>query len=116
MSNVYLVLVSISLSTQGQLSKHKDSMCPLTHVLACHPHGELLVYIMFWILALTWKRVVSVGRIIIFISLQLQKHKGVADPLEVVAAEISDEAILLCLDEFMVCHEFMVLSFKQSAA
>ncbi|KAG6739806.1 hypothetical protein POTOM_057421 [Populus tomentosa] len=32
----------------------------------------------------------------------LQKHKGVADPLEVVAGEISDEAILLCLDEFMV--------------
>lgn len=29
-------------------------------------------------------------------------HKGVADPLEVVAAEISDESILLCLDEFMV--------------
>ncbi|KAJ4709464.1 lactation elevated protein 1-like [Melia azedarach] len=32
----------------------------------------------------------------------LQKHKGVSDPLEVVAGEISDEAILLCLDEFMV--------------
>jgi predicted ATPase len=32
----------------------------------------------------------------------LQKHRGVADPLEVVAGEISDEAILLCLDEFMV--------------
>lgn len=30
-------------------------------------------------------------------------HKGVADPLEVVAGEISDESILLCLDEFMVC-------------
>lgn len=29
-------------------------------------------------------------------------HKGVADPLEVVAGEISDESILLCLDEFMV--------------
>ncbi|KAG8367646.1 hypothetical protein BUALT_Bualt16G0094600 [Buddleja alternifolia] len=33
---------------------------------------------------------------------RLQKHKGVADPLEVVAGELSDEAILLCLDEFMV--------------
>lgn len=33
---------------------------------------------------------------------RLQKHKGVSDPLEVVAGEISDEAILLCLDEFMV--------------
>uniref|UniRef100_A0A803MFH3 AFG1-like ATPase family protein n=1 Tax=Chenopodium quinoa TaxID=63459 RepID=A0A803MFH3_CHEQI len=30
------------------------------------------------------------------------KHRGVADPLEVVADEISDDAILLCLDEFMV--------------
>ncbi|RRT72999.1 hypothetical protein B296_00014624 [Ensete ventricosum] len=28
-------------------------------------------------------------------------HKGVSDPLEVVAGEISDESILLCLDEFM---------------
>ncbi|XP_077238217.1 uncharacterized protein LOC143879623 isoform X2 [Tasmannia lanceolata] len=33
---------------------------------------------------------------------RLQRHKGVADPLEVVAGEISDESILLCLDEFMV--------------
>jgi len=32
-----------------------------------------------------------------------QMHRGVSDPLEVVAAEISDEAIILCLDEFMVC-------------
>lgn len=32
----------------------------------------------------------------------LQKHKGVSDPLDVVAGEISEEAILLCLDEFMV--------------
>lgn len=31
-----------------------------------------------------------------------QKHKGVSDPLKFVADEISDEAILLCLDEFMV--------------
>ncbi|GMI89145.1 hypothetical protein like AT4G30490 [Hibiscus trionum] len=33
---------------------------------------------------------------------RLQRHKGVADPLEVVAGEIADDAILLCLDEFMV--------------
>nr|XP_010927973.1 AFG1-like ATPase [Elaeis guineensis] len=33
---------------------------------------------------------------------RLQMHKGVADPLEVVAGEISDESVLLCLDEFMV--------------
>ncbi|XP_062195550.1 uncharacterized protein LOC133898814 [Phragmites australis] len=32
----------------------------------------------------------------------LQMHKGVSDPLDVVAAEISDEAIILCIDEFMV--------------
>ncbi|CAL5407164.1 unnamed protein product [Camellia sinensis] len=32
----------------------------------------------------------------------LQKHKAVLDPLEFVAGEISDESILLCLDEFMV--------------
>ncbi|KAH6772300.1 AFG1-like ATPase family protein [Perilla frutescens var. hirtella] len=31
-----------------------------------------------------------------------EKHRGVSDPLEVVAGELSDEAILLCLDEFMV--------------
>lgn len=31
------------------------------------------------------------------------------DPLEVVAGEISDEAILLCLDEFMVCQYSMEL-------
>jgi protein AFG1 len=33
---------------------------------------------------------------------RLQMHKGVSDPLEMVAAEVSDEAIILCLDEFMV--------------
>ncbi|KAI4335499.1 hypothetical protein L6164_014139 [Bauhinia variegata] len=33
---------------------------------------------------------------------RLQKHKGVPDPLDVVAEEISEDAILLCLDEFMV--------------
>lgn len=32
----------------------------------------------------------------------LQKHKGLSDPLDVVAEEISDEAVLLCLDEFTV--------------
>ncbi|KAF6156370.1 hypothetical protein GIB67_031491 [Kingdonia uniflora] len=33
---------------------------------------------------------------------RLQRHKGVEDPLEVVAGEISDDSLLLCLDEFMV--------------
>ncbi|XP_057787797.1 uncharacterized protein LOC131005026 [Salvia miltiorrhiza] len=32
----------------------------------------------------------------------LQMHKGVADPLEIVAGELSKESVLLCLDEFMV--------------
>jgi len=32
----------------------------------------------------------------------LQKQKGVSDPLDAVANDISSEAILLCLDEFMV--------------
>lgn len=39
-------------------------------------------------------------------------HKGVADPLEVVAAEISDESILLCLDEFMVCFDFQISCYS----
>ncbi|CAD6265730.1 unnamed protein product [Miscanthus lutarioriparius] len=30
---------------------------------------------------------------------RLQMHKGVSDPLDVVASEISDEAIILCLDD-----------------
>ncbi|CAN6450115.1 unnamed protein product [Victoria cruziana] len=33
---------------------------------------------------------------------RLQRHKGLADPLDVVAEEIADESTLLCLDEFMV--------------
>ncbi|XP_057968642.1 uncharacterized protein LOC131158081 isoform X2 [Malania oleifera] len=36
------------------------------------------------------------------LNVSLQRHKGVADPLEVVAGEISDDSMLLCLDEFMV--------------
>eukprot|EP00249_Psilotum_nudum_P017992 c26589_g1_i2 orf=350-1867(+) len=32
----------------------------------------------------------------------LQRHRGMADPLEVVADDLSKEAILLCVDEFMV--------------
>lgn len=40
--------------------------------------------------------------IIVMTLVYMQMHKGVSDPLDVVAAEISDEAIILCLDEFMV--------------
>ncbi|XP_047309074.1 AFG1-like ATPase [Impatiens glandulifera] len=35
---------------------------------------------------------------------RLHKHNGVEDPLEEVAREISNESILLCLDEFMVTN------------
>ncbi|RWW53118.1 hypothetical protein BHE74_00040409 [Ensete ventricosum] len=43
-----------------------------------------------------------------------QMHKGVADPLEVVAAEISDESILLCLDEFMAENDYYFIGKKYS--
>jgi len=39
--------------------------------------------------------------IIVMTLVYMQMHKGVSDPLDVVAAEISDEAIILCLDEFV---------------
>ncbi|KAM0939214.1 putative hexokinase [Dioscorea sansibarensis] len=38
----------------------------------------------------------------LYVHMCFQKHKGVADPFEVVAGEISDGSIVLCLDEFMV--------------
>ncbi|KAL6540855.1 hypothetical protein OROMI_024738 [Orobanche minor] len=41
---------------------------------------------------------------------RLQKHRGVSDPLEVVAGELSDEAILLCLDEFMGGGKMVLLN------
>lgn len=44
----------------------------------------------------------------------MQKHKGVADPLEVVAGEISHESILLCLDEFMVRYNLRSLKYLLS--
>ncbi|KAL6539657.1 hypothetical protein OROHE_011428 [Orobanche hederae] len=48
---------------------------------------------------------------------RLQKHRGVSDPLEVVAGELSDEAILLCLDEFMKsCNYRCILSLVTDVA
>ncbi|XP_047320696.1 LOW QUALITY PROTEIN: cell division protein ZapE-like [Impatiens glandulifera] len=44
----------------------------------------------------------------------LQKHKGVANPLEVVAGEISDESILLCHDEFMIKSSLDTIAFRSS--
>lgn len=35
--------------------------------------------------------------------LPMQKSRGMTDPLEVVAEDIVEEAILQCIDEFMVC-------------
>jgi len=32
-----------------------------------------------------------------------QRSRGMTDPLEMVAEEIAEESILLCIDEFMVC-------------
>jgi len=32
-----------------------------------------------------------------------QRSRGMTDPLEMVAEEIAEESVLLCIDEFMVC-------------
>jgi len=48
--------------------------------------------------------------IIVMTLVYMQMHKGVSDPLDVVAAEISDEAIILCLDEFMVHFSEVIYS------
>ncbi|XP_078148830.1 uncharacterized protein LOC144544253 isoform X2 [Carex rostrata] len=54
-------------------------------------------------LPLNWrKKRIHFHDFMLHVHSRLQMHKGVTDPLEVVAAEISDEAIILCLDEFMV--------------
>ena len=37
--------------------------------------------------------------------LPMQKSRGMTDPLEVVAEDIVEEAILQCIDEFMVCSK-----------
>ncbi|KAF3792181.1 Lactation elevated protein 1 [Nymphaea thermarum] len=37
-----------------------------------------------------------------YVGKRSERHKGLADPLDVVAEEICDESILICLDEFMV--------------
>lgn len=34
----------------------------------------------------------------------MQRSRGMTDPLEVVAEDIADEAVLQCIDEFMVCY------------
>ncbi|XP_021887331.1 AFG1-like ATPase isoform X1 [Carica papaya] len=63
----------------------------------------MLMDLFFDQLPCSWrKRRIHFHDFMLNIHSRLQKHKGLADPLEVVAGEISDEAILLCLDEFMV--------------
>ncbi|KAK9213525.1 hypothetical protein WN943_002913 [Citrus x changshan-huyou] len=63
----------------------------------------MLMDLFFYQLPCNWrKKRIHFHDFMLNIHSRLQKHKGVSDPLEVVAGEISDEAILLCLDEFMV--------------
>ncbi|KAK6151532.1 hypothetical protein DH2020_014167 [Rehmannia glutinosa] len=63
----------------------------------------MLMDLFFNQLPYTWrKKRIHFHDFMLNVHSRLQKHRGVADPLEVVAGELSDEAILLCLDEFMV--------------
>nr|GEW86959.1 AFG1-like ATPase [Tanacetum cinerariifolium] len=63
----------------------------------------MLMDLFFDQLPCTWrKKRIHFHDFMLNVHSRLQKHKGVSDPLEVVAGEISHESILLCLDEFMV--------------
>ncbi|KAK6942359.1 ATPase, AFG1-like [Dillenia turbinata] len=63
----------------------------------------MLMDLFFYQLPSNWrKKRIHFHDFMLNIHSRLRKHEGVSDPLEVVAGEISDEAILLCLDEFMV--------------
>ncbi|GER37322.1 AFG1-like ATPase family protein [Striga asiatica] len=63
----------------------------------------MLMDLFFYQLPYNWrKKRIHFHDFMLNVHSRLQKHKGVSDPLEVVAGELSDEAILLCLDEFMV--------------
>ncbi|KAL7093214.1 hypothetical protein ACP275_11G029400 [Erythranthe tilingii] len=63
----------------------------------------MLMDLFFYQLPCNWrKKRIHFHDFMLNVHSRLQKHRGVADPLEVVAGEISDESILLCLDEFMV--------------
>ncbi|GAB2267481.1 hypothetical protein Dimus_002464 [Dionaea muscipula] len=63
----------------------------------------MLMDLFFEQLPCTWrKKRIHFHDFMLNVHSRLQKHRGVSDPLEVVALEISDESILLCIDEFMV--------------
>ncbi|KAK7388421.1 hypothetical protein VNO78_23237 [Psophocarpus tetragonolobus] len=63
----------------------------------------MLMDLFFYQLPSNWrKKRIHFHDFMLNVHSMLQKHKGLSDPLDVVAAEISDDAILLCLDEFMV--------------
>ncbi|XP_010687669.2 uncharacterized protein LOC104901762 [Beta vulgaris subsp. vulgaris] len=63
----------------------------------------MLMDLFFEQLPSNWrKRRIHFHNFMLNVHSRLQRHKGVADPLDVVADEISDDAVLLCLDEFMV--------------
>lgn len=65
----------------------------------------MLMDLFFFQLPCSWrKKRIHFHDLMLNVHSRLQRHKGVTDPLEIVAGEISDEAILLCLDEFMVCQ------------
>jgi predicted ATPase len=63
----------------------------------------MLMDLFFDQLPCTWKKQrIHFHDFMLSVHSRLQKHKGLSDPLEVVAQEIAHDAILLCLDEFMV--------------
>nr|VDC83829.1 unnamed protein product [Brassica rapa] len=63
----------------------------------------MLMDLFFDQLPCTWKKQrIHFHDFMLTVHSRLQKHKGLSDPLEVVAQEIAHDAILLCLDEFMV--------------
>ncbi|CAJ1944901.1 unnamed protein product [Sphenostylis stenocarpa] len=63
----------------------------------------MLMDLFFYQLPSNWrKKRIHFHDFMLNVHSMLQKHKGLSDPLDVVAGEISDDATLLCLDEFMV--------------
>ena len=86
-------------------------------MLNVHSHLQVI----FFIIVFLSSQLQASGRYVINVVMThfyMQMHKGVSDPLDVVAAEISDEAIILCLDEFMVfstgvkyCSNLLIFMF-----
>ncbi|KAG0556196.1 hypothetical protein KC19_11G033800 [Ceratodon purpureus] len=66
--------------------------------------GKTMLMDMFYEqLPKTWrKRRIHFHDFMLGVHSRLQKSRGMTDPLELVAEEIAEESILLCIDEFMV--------------